>query len=188
MPIGLLAALVAATACAACGDENAEPRRIAAPPPPDHGDREPDFPARRVVVPATNRRTALLTAVRVGSHPGFDRVVFVFRRALPGYDVGYVRRPVRADGSGRVVPVPGRAVAGIRMENALDADLSQESAPLTYTGPRRLAPRLPALVALARTGGFEGVLTWVAGVRERSGFRVTVLRSPPRLVVDFEHR
>ena len=118
---------------------------------------------RPVVVRATNRQTALLTAVRAARHEGYDRIVFQFRNALPGYDVRYVARPVHQDGSGNVVPVQGRYVAQIRMENALDADLTKESAPLTYHGPMRFSPGTPEVAELVRSGSFEGVLTWVAG-------------------------
>jgi len=140
-----------------------------------------------VTAPATNEETALLTAVRAARHEGYDRVVFEFRNALPGYDVRYVTPPVRQDGSGKVVPVEGAAVVRIRMENALDADLRKPSAPRTYTGPARLRPGTPEVAELVRAGGFEGVLTWVAGLRDRVDFRVTTLRAPPRLVVDFRN-
>jgi hypothetical protein len=36
-------------------------------------------------------------------------------------------------------------------------------------------------------GDFEAVLTWVAGIRSEQPFRVEVLDSPPRLVVDIAH-
>jgi hypothetical protein len=141
-----------------------------------------------VVVAAANDETALLTAVRAARHDGYDRAVFEFRNALPGYDVRYVERPIRQDGSGNEVTVDGAFVAQIKMQNALDADLSKPSAPATYTGPTRLSPALPQLVELTRTGGFEAVLTWVAGLRSRTPFRVTTLQAPPRLVVDFASR
>jgi len=140
-----------------------------------------------VTAPATNKETALLTAVRAARHEGYDRVVFEFRNALPGYDVRYVRRPVRQDGSGKVVPVDGAAVVRVRMENALDADLRKPDAPMTYTGPARFSPGTPEVAELVRAGGFEGVLTWVAGLRDRVDFRVTTLQSPARLVVDFRN-
>ena len=72
----------------------------------------------------------------------------------------------------------------VRMEPALDADLTQESAPRTYTGPSRLSPDTAVVVELVRTGGFEAVLTWAAGVDEERPFRVTRLESPARIVVD----
>lgn len=138
-------------------------------------------------VPATNEETALLTGVRAARHEGYDRVVFAFRNALPGYDVRYTERPVLADGSGAEVSVDGAHVVRVRMQSALDADLSIESAPRTYLGPDRLSPGLPEVVELVRTGGFEGVLTWVVGLNDRVDFRVTTLAEPPRLVIDFRN-
>ena len=142
-----------------------------------------------VVVPAINPEVALLSDVRVARQPGFDRVVFEFRgEDTPGYDVRYVRRPVVQDGSGAEVIVAGEHVIAVRMENALDADLGKESAPPTYTGPTRITPRLPVVTELVRTGGFEGVLTWVIGTGARQGFVVSTLQDPPRLVVDVATR
>ena len=175
----LTAALAAA---AGCGGSNAGSGTSATIDPMAGARTTP------VVVRATNRRTALLTNVRAASHPGFDRVVFQFRNGLPGYDVRYVRKPVRQDGSGRIVPVAGAHVVQIRMENALDADLTKSTAPLTYEGPRRFSPATPQLVELVTTGAFEGVLTWAAGLRDRVGFRVTTLKAPPRIVIDFRNR
>lgn len=140
-----------------------------------------------VVVDPTSRRTALLTDVRVALHEGYDRVVFAFTGAAPGYDVRYVPRPLHEDGSGRVVDVAGAFVVAVRMQGALDADLSLPSAPRTYTGPLRLQPGTSEVAELARIGGFEGVLTWAVGLRDRVDFRVTTLASPPRLVIDFRN-
>ena len=133
---------------------------------------------------STSEGVKLLTAVRAASHPGFDRLVFEFRNGLPGYDVRYVEPPVRADGSGEAVAVDGAAVLVIRMEPALDADLTQPSAPRTYTGPTRFRPSTSAIVEVVRTGGFESVLAWAAGVDEKRPFRVTRLESPARIVID----
>jgi hypothetical protein len=127
---------------------------------------------------------ALLTGVRAASHDGYDRVVFEFRNGVPGYDVGYSERPVRADGSGEPVAVAGGAVLLVRMEPALDADLTKESAPRTYTGPTRVRPDTTAVAELVRTGGFESVLTWAVGVDGKRPFRVTRLESPARIVID----
>jgi hypothetical protein len=137
-----------------------------------------------VVKPATNTRTALLTAVRAARHEGYDRIVFEFANVLPGYDVRYVPAPVHQDGSGDVVPVKGSALLRITMRNALDADLAKPSAPPTYTGPQRFDPGTPQIAELVRAGGFEATLSWVAGLRDRVDYRVTTLTSPPRLVVD----
>jgi len=128
--------------------------------------------------------TELLTDVRAARHPGYDRVVFEFRSGVPGYDVRYVEPPVRADGSGAEVAVTGGAVLRVRMEPALDADLTQESAPRTYIGPARFSPETAAVVEIVRTGGFEAVLTWAIGIDAKRPFLVTRLDGPARIVID----
>lgn len=140
-----------------------------------------------VTVSASNAETALLADVRAARHEGYDRVVFEFRNVLPGYDVRYVDRPVRQDASGDVVRVEGAHVLQVRMENALDADLTKEAAPLTYTGPQRFSPGTATVVELVRTGGFEAILTWAVGLADRVDFRVSTLTAPPRLVIDLRN-
>ncbi len=127
---------------------------------------------------------ALLSDVRATAEPGHDRVVFEFENGIPGFEVGYRARPIVADGSGDEVPIDGRAVLVVRMEPALDSDLTQESAPRTYTGPTRLSPETAAVVELVRTGGFEAVLAWAIGVDDKRPFRVTRLDDPARIVID----
>jgi len=196
LTIVLSAALAGAALLGGCGGGgNEKPTTTTTPPaatttaPEPTGGIDPMAGAstKPVVVRATNRQTALLTDVRAARHEGYDRVVFQFRNALPGYDVRYVALPVHQDGSGNVVPVQGRYVAQIRMENALDADLTKASAPLTYHGPMRFSPATPEVAELVRSGSFEGVLTWVAGLRDRVDYRVRTLNAPPRLVVDFRN-
>lgn len=177
-----------ALALGGCGDDDRTERSTATPAsgtttsaPPAIGGPSSD----PVVVKATNREVALLSDVRAARQPGFDRVVFQFRgQDTPGYDVRYVERPVTQDGSGDEIEVAGEHVIQVRMENALDADLEQESASATYEGPNRITPRLPVVTELVRTGGFEGVLTWAIGTGARAGFVVSTLQDPPRLVVD----
>jgi hypothetical protein len=192
-PRMLAAALAGAALLAGCGSHDDErPATTGATPavPTETSggiDTMPNASTVPVTMPAANTDTALLTAVRAARHEGFDRVVFEFRNAVPGYDVRYIGRPVRQDGSGKEVTVAGAFVVQVRMENALDADLTQESAPATYKGPTRFSPGTPEVVELVRTGGFEAVLTWVAGLNDRVDFRVLPLQDPPRLVVDFRN-
>lgn len=139
-----------------------------------------------VVVASAIEETALLTDVRSARQEGYDRVVFEFANGVPGYEVGYVERPIVRDGSGDEVEVQGAAVLRVRMEPALDADLTQESAPRTYTGPNRFSPDTAVVVELVGTGGFEAVLAWAVGIDAKRPFRVTTLSDPFRIVIDVD--
>jgi hypothetical protein len=202
-PMRALACLLAGAALlAGCGgdDEPAGSTDATRPPPAETTATVPATTAvpegvdplegasdQPAVGASENTDTALLTAVRAARHEGYDRVVFEFADDVPGYDVRYADGPVQADGSGDEVPVDGAHVVVVRMENALDADLSEPDAPMTYTGPARLSPSTPEVSELVRVGGFEGVLTWAVGLADRVDFRVTTLTGPPRLVIDFRN-
>ena len=128
---------------------------------------------------------ALLESVAVEEHDGYDSVVMGFRNHVPGYRVEYVEPPLHEDGSGDVVELDGDAFAVIRMTSASGFDLGTGEGELVYEGPRRL-PGASVVREVARTGDFEGVLTWAVGLGSRVPFRASTLSDPPRLVVDFE--
>jgi len=133
---------------------------------------------------------AELVAVRAAHQPGFDRVVFEFRGAAPGFRVEYGNKPVTQDGSGDEVPLQGRYALYVRMDNATswhfddDGDAVEESGP-SYTGPKRIRPGGTTVVReLVQSGDFEGVLNWAIGVDTKVGFRVRKLANPPRLMIE----
>ncbi|HVF75018.1 MAG TPA: hypothetical protein VM938_08210 [Acidimicrobiales bacterium] len=139
------------------------------------------LPAAR---PASATR-AYLAAVRVAAHDGFDRVVFEFEDAVPGYRVDITTRPVTEDGSGDAVEVKGEVLYEVRFENAATARFQGERVVPVYQGERRITTRGEVVEEAVRTGDFEGVVTWVIGARPRpEGVRVTTLASPFRVVVD----
>lgn len=143
-----------------------------------------DFVTGPVLESARGEETALLERVALGRHEGYDRVVFQFRNALPGYRIEFVEPPLREDGSGAPVEIDGHAFAVVRMEPASGFDLSAAEGELVYTGPRRLSGA-EIVAELVRTGDFEAVLTWAIGLHEQAPFRVLRLDGPPRLVIDF---
>ncbi len=132
--------------------------------------------------------TALLEAIDIGRHEGYDRVVFRFKGDTPpGYKVGFVQRPLREDGSGNVVSVDGGAVLGVRLEPASGFDVSQGEGTITYKGPKRISGSergAQVITELARTGDFEAVLNWAIGLDHEADFRVLRLDAPARIVVD----
>jgi hypothetical protein len=132
---------------------------------------------------------ALLERVALGTHEGYDRVVFQFRNALPGYRVEYVEPPLHQDGSGDVVEVAGNAFVNVRMEPASGFDVGTGEGVLVYEGPRRIdgsSAGTTTVREVVRIGDFEAQLNWAVGLDERVDFRVLTLDGPPRLVVDFQ--
>ena len=126
----------------------------------------------------------LLKDVRLAHHEGFDRIVLEFEGAVPGYRVEYVDPPITEDASGEPVDVDGEAFLQVRLEPSSGVDLAGEEPREVYTGPTRLDGPGQPIEELVRTGDFEAVLTWVAGVAEKADFGVLALDSPPRLVID----
>lgn len=127
---------------------------------------------------------ATLVAVRVASHAGFDRVVFEFAEpSLPGLHVEYVDRPVRACGSGEVVPLAGDAWLEIRF---YPANAHDEEGRATLDA-REIAPRLPVVLEMKLTCDFEAEVAWVLGVASPERYRVLELSGPARIVVDVRH-
>ncbi|MEU2718412.1 hypothetical protein [Streptomyces sp. NPDC007205] len=135
--------------------------------------------------------TTPMVNVRTGRHDCYDRVVVdvpgAKRRSI-GYSVRYVSRLVQ-DGSGQVIPVPGRVVLEIVIRApAYDTGTGEP----TY--PAKPGHSLPGVnlagyrsFRASRYGGsFEGQTQLGLGVRARLPFRVLALDG--HLVVDVEHR
>jgi len=135
-------------------------------------------------VSGASQGLGLLTAVRVGAQPGFDRVVFEFETAVPAYVVEYVPLPLHADPSDLPVALEGDHAIGVRMEPAASYDPSSDPLRLTYLGPTRITTSLSTVLEVVKTGDFEAVLSWAIGIDGKQPFKVTVLQSPPRLVID----
>ncbi len=132
---------------------------------------------------------AHLTAVRASAagQPGGSRVVFEFDTVVPGYRIDYVPRPVTEDGSGDAVTVDGAALLEVRFENAAGARLDGEKVVRTYTGPDRVAAAggQGIVTEVVDAGDFEGLVTWVIGLRAKvPALSVSALSGPNRLVID----
>ncbi|MEW6583914.1 MAG: hypothetical protein AB1416_14260, partial [Actinomycetota bacterium] len=142
----------------------------------------PAFTQGPTVLPAPGPAvTTLLTGVRTGGHPGYDRLVFTFTGRRPRVEVRYVPRVVQ-DGSGAPVRLEGRAFLQIVLRDTVAHVCSASRC--RATSPRVLTPRLPRLRQVKRAGDFEAVVTYGAGLTGRTGVRVFALSGPSRVVVD----
>jgi hypothetical protein len=129
--------------------------------------------------PAGAQETPTLVDVRAGRHPGFDRVVFEFRGAVPEHRIDYVDRLVQ-DGSGNRVTVAGAADLEVVFEGA---NAHEEDGTPTVS-PRRFSPGLPAVREVAQVGDYEAVVSYGIGVDRERPITVSTLAGPSRLVVD----
>ena len=127
-----------------------------------------------------------LVDVRTGRHDGFDRVVFEFDNALPGYQMEYVEPPITEDASDLPVDIQGNAFLQIVFYPARGVDLSGDT-PRQTCCRSEITTGFAVLIDLQDTGDFEAVLTYVMGLSEEVDFRVLMLQDPFRIVVDAAH-
>ncbi|HEY3091281.1 MAG TPA: hypothetical protein VGJ59_24805 [Jatrophihabitantaceae bacterium] len=114
-----------------------------------------------------NAVNALVTGIRAGRHPGYDRLVFDLQGAgLPMFGARYT-------GSGATIQV---GLAGLG---------SATSAPHgSYGGPRVVPIGLPELRSVTFTGSGAGGVGFLVATAHRHGFRVMALLRPSRVVLD----
>lgn len=125
----------------------------------------------------------LLRAVRVAGRDGVDRIVFEFAEAVPEYRIAYTDLPVTSDPAGEEVPLDGTAALYVSLIGS-SAYVEFGDLEPAFDVPGRLSGDTAQVTELVNLGDFENVLVWAAGVRERTGFTVSTLADPPRLVID----
>jgi hypothetical protein len=135
--------------------------------------------AATTILPATTSAVTAINDVRVGTHAGYDRIVFQFAGAgRPRLTIAKAYPPFVEDASGQPVSVAGRAFLTLKLYDA--------SGYPTYTGPNAFSPGYPRLTALVNNGDYEGYVSWVAGLTDLTCYRISTLTSPTRIVVDIQ--
>ena len=119
-----------------------------------------------------------ILSVEVEHHDTFDRVVLQFSGPVPGYYIRYVPE-VTADPSDEPVPLQGSAFMIVTVHSSASAQVGAPPAPQD-----RQQPGFPQLRELVGAGDFEGYVSYGLGLSSASGFRVSTLTDPFRLVVD----
>lgn len=146
----------------------------------------------------TEGKIAQLVDVRIGTHDGYDRVVFEFAApkgdgaryfGLPQYEIHSARPPISEDPSGEPMSVDGTRFATVVFHGGtgVEFDDSEKGYTITYTGPREFRPGYPALAEASQQGDFEATLSWVFGLNSASCWKVHELKDPVRLAIDFPH-
>ncbi len=140
-----------------------------------------DFP---FVEQATVPRTVNIVDVRIGTHDGFDRVVFEFTDGTPEFTLDRASPPFVQDGSGNPIEVEGESYLRLVMRGGTK---QTDDGTSSYDGSRDFDPGFPMLVDLIEGGDFEAQSTWYLGLSEEACVSVTLLEDEPRIVIDIEH-
>jgi hypothetical protein len=138
-----------------------------------------------VTLAATGGVVAHTSDVRVGTHVGYDRIVFEYLEdGTPAFEMRTARPPFTQDASGLPMTVNGSPVMQITLNGATKM---ADDGSLTYTGPTEFEPRFAQLVHLIERGDFEAVNSWYVGFSGGDCIRAAVLTDPSRLVIDLQH-
>lgn len=142
--------------------------------------QSPQFPSS--VDPVGEGEQLLLHTVRVGSHPGFDRVVFEHAGdGMPAWRVEYVERPTQP-GSGGAVDMPGEAFIAVHAQGLMPGNAGEEAG--HRVGARDWTHASSIIRSSYSTVVFEGSSTYYIGLDRERPFEVRALEDPSRLVID----
>ena len=208
-----LVALVALTACQPSADASSTPAASESPSTPPASDEpsapsaqsgEPsvalpsaapsgdaipsdelgDFTCDLPIVEDPSVAIANIVDVRIGSHAGFDRVVFEFEQGTPELTLSRAEPPFTADGSGFPIEVDGSSFLALVMRGGTK---QTDAGTSSYDGPTEFTDGGPGLVHLVEGGDFERQSTWYVGLDAEDCVRVLLLEDPYRVVIDIEH-
>ncbi|EPD47990.1 MULTISPECIES: hypothetical protein [unclassified Corynebacterium] len=124
--------------------------------------------------------------VRVGSHDGYDRIVFeLMGEGTPGYFVRYEDVPTQ-QGSGKPISVDGTAKLVIDLRGmGYPFDFQMEDFPSDPVKPTSTS----VIKEVVGGGTFEGQTQYVVGLKgDKTPFKVFSLSNPNRLVIDFQSK
>ncbi|ANE03303.1 AMIN-like domain-containing (lipo)protein [Corynebacterium crudilactis] len=122
----------------------------------------------------------MVTGVRIGSHSGFDRVVFdLTGQGDPGWFIDYTSNPTQ-QGSGNPIKFTGDTALNVNIDGTVyPFDLGLEDPAIgTVDGSGSIVSQVIS------AGTFEGRSQFVIGLNGKHPYSVNVLQDPPRLVVD----
>ncbi len=197
--VSALALIVVATACVGDAAEEAEPPEpdpFVSTESPRESMTEADYgefdrsqvglslPWTRNTItrdPDPEDAPSRLTDVGTARSRGYDRVVFSFSPALPGYRIAHsAEADGGCDGTEPVSGAPGHVV--VEFTRALSND---GGSPLV--GERNRTTGFPALVDAVQVCDEDDKVRWVLGTSGAVDYRIMEILGDPRLVVDLRH-
>ncbi len=135
--------------------------------------------------PVDGEPTGALFGVQMERVEGAHLVTWDFGDGgMPSYRVRYARVPAQEPGTGDPVDVQGETMLGVEFFPARRGLMTDDGIEEIYPGPARLpADDNDNIHEAVLLGDFEAEMTWYLGMEVMSGFEVTVLDDPARLVL-----
>lgn len=123
---------------------------------------------------------AFVSAVRTGSHAGYDRVTIEFSNTDPANtDVTpQSGTTFTQGGSGQPVTLAGQAGILVSIHSA--------DAHTAYNGPTDFKTGYPVMAEVRQVEDFEGHVQWGIGLSKTACYRAFYLTNPTRLVIDVQ--
>lgn len=199
LPVATQTARLAAApsvAVSPVGSLSQRPSAAPSSPAPGPARSQPAVATERPVACASSATGTILgggepiVGVRVGSHEGYDRVVFEFGSSgnSPGgqstYEIGGTAPPYLQDASGLPLAVVGDPVLRIVLRGV--TFMRSDGSP-SYAS-RDLVPGFPVLSELKPGGDFEGYSRWFVGLNGPACVQAQTLADPARLVIDLRRQ
>jgi hypothetical protein len=123
--------------------------------------------------------------IRVGTHDGYDRIVFEYDGGTPSLELDVAQPPYVQNPSGLPLTVAGSPVYRITLHGASKYDMERNEQP--YQGPTNFDPGFAQIVQFVEYGDFEATHSWYLGVDGGECARVFQLTDPSRIVIDVQH-
>jgi len=125
--------------------------------------------------------SAFLKEVRVDKNKGFDRVVFEFTGDMPHFSLEHVKPPITGTGE-ETIKVSGKYFVEVIFYSLL----FPEDEKFNYEPIVKKTSQLPVISEVHEIEWFEGVRPFAVGLKANKLYRVSQLKNPTRLVIDFK--
>jgi hypothetical protein len=134
--------------------------------------------------PETEDTTYSVCKIRVSKNKGFDRLVFEFDAGQPKYVIQYLPSDIyETEGGNHKIQIAGNVFMVVSIYS-IGVD---EPLPCKLKNYPKKKLDFPSLMQIRSGVWVYGIWDFLIGVSDKKPFRVTELRSPTRLVIDFKH-
>ena len=124
---------------------------------------------------------AFVSAVRTGSHSGYDRITIEFGNGVP-HDV-----QISAPNGGTTITMsPSGQQATLRGDHGILITIHGSDLHTSYSGSTDIVTGDPTIAEVRRVQDFEGVVQLGLGVNGAGCYRASWMTNPDRLVIDVQ--